>query len=71
MAVKDISYYKKKLLALRRALDATLGEMEEEENVQMVSPRKRRNLKNERVEEFEVSFALGTWSKPKALKKKG
>jgi hypothetical protein len=31
--------------------------------------RKRRNLKEKRVEEFETNYTLGTWKKPAALRK--
>lgn len=64
---KDLSYFRNKLLALRNAIDETLKEIGEE-----TSPpsRARRNLKQERVIQFETNMALGTWRKPKQLLKR-
>jgi hypothetical protein len=64
---QTLSYYRDKLTALRNALDVLLGEMDRET---APAPRKRRNLKEERLRQLEMETMGGTWRKPTELKKK-
>jgi hypothetical protein len=66
MESKDKKYYRTKLSALRNAIDELLQGLGEEGDP---APRKRRNLKVERVEAHETNYAMGTWKKPTVLRK--
>lgn len=68
MAPKDKKYYRQKLSALRNAIDELLLGLEDVENEK--APRIRRNLKEQRIENHETNYAMGTWKKPAALRKK-
>jgi hypothetical protein len=65
--MKDAKYFRARLSALRNALDVLLAELDEIESDP--APRMRRNLTVIRMEEHETNHALGTWRKPKGLKK--
>lgn len=60
------AYFRRKLKALRNAIDETLMELGDE---QPTPQRQRRNLKEARVLEIESNYAEGTWKKPKQLRK--
>lgn len=70
MATKDNKYFHQRLLALRNAIDETLKELEATIPEETPAPRSRRNLKEERIAQFELNYTMGKWSKPKSLKKK-
>jgi len=71
MARRSTKYYHDKFSTLRNVIDAILVELEEDlKKEDAPSPRARRNLKEERIREFELNYAMGKWSKPKSLKKK-
>lgn len=65
MATRDIAYYKGKIQTLRSALTALLEEMEADEQIVPSAPRKRRNLREERV----LQFSHDGWKKLKPIKK--
>lgn len=65
---KRSRYFTQKLLTLRGAIDELLEEMKEEQEAPE-SPRIRRNLKKERIDHHEQNYSIGTWRKPKQLKK--
>lgn len=61
-------YFTQKLLTLRGAIDELLEEMKED-HAPPESPRIRRNLKKNRIDNHETNYSLGSWRKPKQLKK--
>jgi hypothetical protein len=68
MTAKEIQQFKSQITTFRNGLDAMLEKLDA---LQATSnePRKRRNLKAERVQNHASNFILGTWKKPKNLKK--
>jgi hypothetical protein len=67
MAPKDKKHIKQQLSALRNAIDELMQGLDEEVEP---APRTRRNLKAVRIETHETNYAMGTWKKPAALRKK-
>lgn len=61
-----------KIVALRNAATLILEELDAilaQTAPSVEGPRIRRNLKQERINEFETNLAAGTWRKPKHLRK--
>ncbi len=52
---------------MRDALNSIVEELEKEETT---SSKKRRNLKDQRIKEYEEALITGSWRKPKHLKLK-
>lgn len=67
MTDSEKKYYAQKLSALRNAIDEVVRELG---LIQTESaPRKRRNLRQQRLEELETNYALGSVRKPSELRK--
>lgn len=62
--------YIKLFQRLRNVIDEVLLELGPETITTASVPRQRRDLKAERVTQFEINQVLGKWSKPAALRKK-
>lgn len=68
MTDQQIKSLKDRLSALRNAIDVIVSELEVDQPSDPATP-KRRNLREERILEFETNYALGRVRKPKALRK--
>lgn len=67
---KNLSVVRNLSAALHTAATAALKEIDEIKTTHQSPAKPRRKLKDERVEQYAVDVAAGTWSKPKALRKK-
>lgn len=65
MTKQKAAYYHKALTTLRNVIDGLLDGLQQEMNQPDAPVRKRRNLKDARIEKFELRYATGLGSKNK------